>query len=670
MHSLFQRKTIILAGNDHWIDCQLEHLLAQLPQLPQIHIAYCGEQQLPAKFSTFSVANYNFKQSKNLLGQEFEIAILDYRHSSSNRIIFHLESLAILSATIKAGGRLLLLLPSWQSLAKYPDQDSLRWNNNGTDLIPSQFYQWFQTSIKDFLATSTIQVYQQPDQVPTITLPTITWDFSVQALKQQQQLLEYILLAQQDLYLLTAPRGRGKSALAGLLATRLQQQNIPVYLTAPNRNAVNTLLKHCTNSPPIFIAPDQLLHQLQQEKQDVSSAWLIIDEAAMLPLELLITFSQYFQHILFTTTVEGYEGTGKGFSLKLSERLSRSYQWLQLSQPLRWQENDPLEQWIDQLLLLQLTEVATTPINLTPHQFHFGNVPQSKFVEDVDYFKQLYTLLTTAHYRTSALDLRRLFDAKEQCFYQLSQQTQLLGIIWGLNEGGLDPNLTEQIRTGYRQPTGNLLAQALCFQANLPLACRLKSIRISRIAIKAELQQQGLGSLLLQTFLKQSKQDTQLDFISVSFGYTPQLAHFWLKNNFQIVHITHRQEASSGCYSAMALYPLSQAGNNLCKQANDQFKRNLLLSQHSLRQSIQQLLNWQNTPLDWQLTADDWQTLSDFVLHHRTFTASYPALQRWLKQIHNPALSTQITLFSQQKQYKKTALIALKQAIKAVLFKE
>ena len=50
---------------------------------------------------------------------------------------------------------------------------------------------------------------------------------------------------------------------------------------------------------------------------------------------------------------------------------------------------------------------------------------------------QFYGLMTLAHYRTSPLDLRRLFDANSQCFTAENEQN-LLGAVWALKKAGIE----------------------------------------------------------------------------------------------------------------------------------------------------------------------------------------------------------------------------------------
>ncbi len=56
------------------------------------------------------------------------------------------------------------------------------------------------------------------------------------------------------------------------------------------------------------------------------------------------------------------------------------------------------------------------------------------------------------------------------------------------------------------------------------------------------------------------------DYLSVSFGYTPELWRFWQRCGFILVRLGTHREASSGCYTAMALFPLSAAGHQLAQR--------------------------------------------------------------------------------------------------------
>lgn len=541
-----------------------------------------------------------FSKATNLLGQEFEHILFDGRNG------IHLEALAIAAGTLKMGGTLCLVLSDWENLSQQPDQDSLRWNGNQSAIATPNFIHHFKQCIERYH----FPIFREESAVE---FPPIFYsnEHHKNATLAQQQIIETILQAEQDIYFLTAKRGRGKSVLLGVLANQIQA---PVYLTAPNKSAVHSVIEFSEGGIE-FIAPDELTIRLQNEPEFSQSAWLLVDEAAMIPLPLLQEYSQYFQHIVFSTTIHSYEGTGRGFELKFKRKIHRTFQHFELKQPLRWQENDPLEDFIDDLLLLN-AEDAFQQFPFQPHLPY-----QIREVQKPHHIAEFYGLMTLAHYRTSPLDLRRLLDGENQRFYFAEYQQNLLGAIWSLEEGNMaDDELIIQIQQGKRRPKGNLVPQALCFYENLSQACKLRSLRISRIAVQPNWQRKGIGQNLMK-FMENS----EVDFLSVSFGYTDELAKFWQKCGFVLVHLGEHQEASSGCYSAIALKGLSKEGLALVDATHKQFQRNLPLSFHPFA------INFQQNQLDWQLDEFDWVSLKNFANFHRTLFSSIPAIRRLLK---------------------------------------
>ena len=110
----------------------------------------------------------------------------------------------------------------------------------------------------------------------------------------------------------TAPRGRGKSALAGMLLGSIQGSAV---VTAPAKGAADVIARFAGERFH-FMAPDALLDSTLQ------ADWLIVDEAAAIPGPLLEKLVTRFPRVLLTTTVQGYEGTGRGFLLKFCARFS------------------------------------------------------------------------------------------------------------------------------------------------------------------------------------------------------------------------------------------------------------------------------------------------------------------------------------------------------------
>jgi N-acetyltransferase 10 len=83
--------------------------------------------------------------------------------------------------------------------------------------------------------------------------------------------------------------------------------------------------------------------------------------------------------VLMSSTINGYEGTGRSISLKLLQELranskiasanpsnSRMLTELSMNTPIRYAQNDQIEQWLNQLLLLDCTNIQPT-IGSIPH---------------------------------------------------------------------------------------------------------------------------------------------------------------------------------------------------------------------------------------------------------------------------------------------------------------
>nr|WP_314401085.1 GNAT family N-acetyltransferase [uncultured Aggregatibacter sp.] len=597
------RELLILVGEDDFLAYQLNHNLLLKSAV------WIGD--VSPHFATPSY--FPFNKTKNLLGSEFPAIIYDARQG------IHLDALAMAAGTLQDGSQLLLLLNHWADLPNQPDSDSLRWSGEKHAINTPHFIAFLQEKIAKYsfpvyqntplnLASPTPQKDRSPHCHPTL---------------EQARLLQQMAETEEPILIITAKRGRGKSALAGLFAKQQVAQNQLVILTAPNKSAVN-IFNAFAGAEITFMPPDELSQNLSDAPQQFANHWLFVDEAAMIPLDILFRLTKAFKRVVLTTTIHSYEGTGRGFLLKFMSKTDRTLRHFELFTPLRWQTDDKLEAFIDDLLLCDCEDRLPQPpydiaLAAQIHISHCERIPH-------DEIESVYGLLTLAHYRTSPLDLRRLLDAPQQQFYLAQAQGALLGCVWAVPEGGLTDNtLIRQIRRGERRPRGNLVAQMLCFQAGLEEACELRSLRISRIAVQPNWQQRGLGQRLIAQMTQQIKQQGAVDFLSVSFGYTLELLAFWQKCGFILVHFSESKEASSGCYSVVALCPLSEGGRAFVQQAEKQFQRNLPLSLHPLA------TQFTRTEIDWTLESSDWQLLTDFADFFLPLSSVLPSIQRLIK---------------------------------------
>ncbi len=570
------------------------------------HFQILVSENIPSNLPVNTLIVNEFSKIQNLLGQEFEMILFDARKG------IHLEALVIAAGTLKINGTLIVLLSNWGELHSQIDEDSLRWSGSLEAIATPRFMTYFKHCIHKY---SFPVLYHQNDLKFDRTSPQLFVNHN--ATLDQQKIIEQILQKESELYFLTAKRGRGKSALAGLLANQLDTK---IYLTAPNKSAVK-ILAEFSQKEIIFIAPDELFLALQIDPSFSENAWLFVDEAAMLPIAQLNAFSHHFKHILFTTTIHSYEGTGRGFELKFKQKINRTFSDFELIEPLRWSKDDVLEAFIDELLLLNVEDDFKQTLYDKSKVRQITERSQEKILSSLP---QFYGLMTLAHYRTSPLDLRRLFDANSQYFFAAESERNLLGAVWALKEGGIeDLALIEAIQQGTRRPKGNLVPQALCFHAQQQKACELHSLRISRIAVQPMWQQHGIGTQLIEYIT----QNADVDYLSVSFGYTKELAQFWQKCGFSLVHLGEHLEASSGCYSVIALKGLSAQGIELEKEATQSFQRNIPLSFHPLAQEFN------ITSVDWELIDEDWLSLKNFAYFHRSLASALPAIHRFLMNL-------------------------------------
>ncbi|WP_353241489.1 GNAT family N-acetyltransferase [Providencia sp.] len=596
------RRLLVLSGDDKWITHQLIEI----------------KTNLTGDWVTLSSELPNSERPENahlLLGREFLHGVFDARRG------VHSEALAMLSGTLKAGGLLVFCTVRQEVWPNHPDIDSLRWNEQHGIIPTPNFVHHLQRTMSN---SEGVIFYQQGNN-PNIKLLNNypTWlPPTGQLTKQQQQVLNQLLSATTGVWGIIAPRGRGKSTVAGQL---IQQWQGECWCCAPAKASTEVLAQHAVK-PLHFWAPDALLTYCQTGHK-ITADWLIIDEAAAIPNYLLRQLVDYFPRVLLTTTVDGYEGTGRGFMLKFCASLP-TFIRLNLDEPIRFARHDPLENWLNEALLLQEPNATFIPNASVEYQ----SVSQSELATDERKLASFYGLLMSAHYRTSPLDLRRLLDATKQHFIAAFSQPsdeRFLGALWMVDEGSLDESLSWQIWAGLRRPRGNLVAQSLAAHSYFPQAAQWKSQRVMRIAVDAHYRRQQIGL----TLLEQQKQNCiaqHVDFLSVSFGLTPDLLKFWQKAGFRLIRIGSQKEASSGCYTAMAVLPLSSRSKQLCEQGEILLQRDLHwrtdLTAFSLRSTG-----------DQQLKQEDWVELIGFSEFKRPVSASQSAILRLLTQISDPA---------------------------------
>lgn len=554
-----------------------------------------------------------------LLGREFTHAVFDARSG------FDVTAFAALSGTLSAGSWLILLTPALGSWGQTPDSDAGRWGDTDCAIPTPYFVDHFCRTLQRH-GEAVLWQQHQPFTLPLFS-DRPEWHAATGAPEREQAAILNALEARAPgVTVVTAARGRGKSALAGMHIARLRSRAI---VTAPTRAATD-VMAHYAGERFQFIAPDALAQSLAEGHQ-FDADWLVVDEAAAIPGPLLQQLVAGFPCALLTTTVQGYEGTGQGFLLKFCARFPHLYHD-RLSAPLRWADGCPLEAFVSDLLLFEDDTQQPVPDG----DYRLQPLVREAWKTSPEQPAALYRLLASAHYRTSPLDLRRMMDAPGQHFWQAVTPSAPVAALWLVDEGGLTPELSQAVWAGFRRPRGNLVAQSLAAHGGSPLAATLTGQRVSRIAVHPHRQREGIGRKLIAQVRAHA---AECDYLSVSFGYTRELWRFWRECGFQMVRPGSYREASSGCYTAMALLPLTAAGRGLVSR-----------EQQRLARDLRWLAPWREEdlalPVDTStdLNEADWQALGGFAFAHRPLSASTGALCRLLLQVDLPLAALRLAL--------------------------
>lgn len=399
-------------------------------------------------------------------------------------------------------------------------------------------------------------------------------------------------LAPHQPLVISADRGRGKSAALGIAAARCLMAGEDVWLTAPRPAAVLAIFARLAALLPDgrregnnfrlpaqgerpaatlrFIAPDALavaLAEVQVATSRLPAAIprLYVDEAAAIPTPLLKDYLARFPRIAFATTVHGYEGTGRGFQLRFRAHLDRqcpAWQALEMNAPVRWALNDPLEHLTSDLLLLAAEpyEVEAAKASSWLAKTQVVALDRECLAHDEAALTQLFGLLVQAHYRTTPSDLRQLLDTPGLTLLGIqgddpaaeagAGDTRWLGVVAAVEEGGFPTALAQEIWSGQRRPRGHLLAQSLAAHAGHQAAAEARWWRVLRIAVHPALWRHGQGARLLQALEKKAL-SSGITRLGTSFGAEAGLMAFWQAQGFSPLRLGLKRDAASGEHAIM-----------------------------------------------------------------------------------------------------------------------
>lgn len=581
-------------------------------------------------------------QAHRLLGQEVDLLVYD-GFSGINP-----DALGQVSGLLKGGGLFIFLSHHPESPDFYndPEKQRLRVEPYASVDVADHFLNHLKRCFTEEASLSHFDQIQGMLSLSPFSIPRASEELM---LFDQRRVVDQITqcfgLPGKRNCVLTAARGRGKSSALGILARQYLSQGRNVVVTAPSIDAVESVFKQASISPEalreryrvdsanqaslVFKPPIDVL--CDGSDADI----LLVDEAAGIPVQLLTGFLEQFTKIVFATTTQGYEGTGQGFALRFFPVLKRCSETLQsftLEKPIRWSDHDPLEPFINKLLLLDSCARFDLPtrqeVQGTIHSIdtvQYRRIDGQRLVDDPDQLRSLFGLMINAHYRTTPGDLRIMLDSPNLQVWVAELAGDIIGACLVAEEGGLDDTLVQHIWEGRRRPRGHLIPQLLIAQEGYLDAADFTMLRVVRIAVKDEYRRLGVASALLAVIQK-AGENSSYHLIGASFAVTPTLLDFWQAEGYQVVRIGTQRDPVSGSYATLVIKGLSTSANlALCVWESQFQKRFIYLQKEWLQDFDKTLLARVQRPvsvLDLRPESEEWKDLSGFAFHYRSYESS------------------------------------------------
>ena len=451
---------------------------------------------------------------------------------------------------------------------------------------------------------------------------------------------------------LTSGRGRGKSSSMGLgVAGAVVYGYSNIIITAPSPENLKTFFEFLIkglNALNYTEHKDYIIQEgtgdfkgsiisidiIKDHKQTIKyilptdillfqlAELLIIDEAAAIPLNIVkrilpdcVTF--------MASTIQGYEGTGRSLSIKLIDEMrnnqkmsgSRILKEISLSQAIRYADNDPIELWLNKLLILDATSAESFEDSLEdPSKLELYMVNRDTLFSyhkgSEAFLKKIMSLFVSSHYKNSPNDLQLLSDAPSHKIFvlckALDKQKKAKGLpdiycaIQVCEEGGISKDVILTNNKRGLKPSGDLIPWTISEHYQDQEFAHMTSIRIVRIACHPDCQRMGYGSKALELlshyyegkFIKledneeieesgDEKEKTGkkklkpllskledikppfIYYLGTSFGLTNTLYNFWQKNGYKPLYIAMNSNSITGEHSCIMIKPINEGNIKL-----------------------------------------------------------------------------------------------------------
>ncbi|KAL3004059.1 hypothetical protein AAZX31_08G141300 [Glycine max] len=255
---------------------------------------------------------------------------------------------------------------------------------------------------------------------------------------------------------------------------------------------------------------------------------LVVDEAAAIPLPVVKSLLGPYL-VFLSSTVNGYEGTGRSLSLKLVQQLEeqshvstkstkdtgRLFKKIELSESIRYASGDPIESWLNSLLCLDASNTIPNISRLPPPSecdlYYVNRDTLFSYHRDSELFLQrMMALYVASHYKNSPNDLQLMADAPAHHLFVLlgpvdeskNQLPDILCVIQVSLEGQISRKSAIQSLTDGHQPFGDQIPWKFCEQFRDTVFPSLSGARIVRIATHPSAMRLGYGSQAVELLIR------------------------------------------------------------------------------------------------------------------------------------------------------------------------
>ncbi len=580
-------------------------------------------------------------QISALLGQEHEILA----HAVNEPMDAGL--LAALAGTLTHGGTLVLALP--QQAEKFDSTGRVE------DFNTSHFSERFKKLLykAEHNHPEQIVLVQVSEDASASTMPMpaahkttdnkFTPNPAKSASEEQDRLLkeayDHLTNSDRACVSIVGKRGRGKTSLLARIANRIHASAGTYSVTALNKTALTSFHRQTDHSSTRYF---QTAAAIPLKDNQV----VLVDEAANLPIQVLHELLLKHDKLVFCTTVEGYESAGRAFQTRFSKQLREAFDsplYLSPAHPWRWRKNDPIENFIDRLVLNSSKGGSSNddiqqqaPYDLEESSVHFVQIEQSSLASSEELLQNVYGLLRDTHYQTNVKDLQHLLDGPDIQIWALksTNATDIIAVAIVSIEPAIEASLHSAIVDKQRRLPHHLLAQLLaqCANNSLPLSKRLA--RVTRISVHENFRRIGLGSKLLNAIehhlLSSVNSDERIDAIGASFTKDPVSVNFWQSNGYKEFHEGFRKNPRTALPSSAVLKSNSDDISTVLQTAIDIHTDNQLWRERFANSSPYQ------HDLPEQVPESDLRLLNQFVKGYRSAHDTFAAICRLGIRRHTP----------------------------------